>query len=80
MPIFVSHRSADVWAHPELFLLDKEGRPKVVAGCPPDAFNADGQLWGNALYDWDELQDQKFGWWLARLDCGEDVFVPGCRG
>ena len=53
IPIYVAADSADVWAEPELFQLDKDGKPKAVAGCPPDGFAADGQLWGNPLYDWD---------------------------
>lgn len=67
LPIFVSHRSADVWAHPQYFCLSAEKKPTVVAGCPPDAFNADGQLWGNALYDWSALEKDDFQWWIARL-------------
>lgn len=67
LPIFVSHRSADVWAHPQYFCLDTAGKPTVVAGCPPDAFNADGQLWGNALYNWTALEKDGFGWWIERL-------------
>ena len=67
LPIIVSHRSADVWAHPQFFCLDQSGKPTVVAGCPPDAFNADGQLWGNALYDWDALKRDGFSWWIERL-------------
>ena len=56
LPFFVSPDSADVWAHPELFLLDDEHRPRVVAGVPPDYFSADGQLWGNPVYDWPALR------------------------
>lgn len=67
LPIFVSHRSSDCWANPKQFLLDVHGRPKFVAGCPPDAFNKDGQLWGNALYDWDAVQKDGYKWWLERL-------------
>lgn len=67
LPIFVSHRSADCWANPKQFRLDAEGRPTVVAGCPPDAFNKDGQLWGNALYDWDAVAKERYRWWLERL-------------
>src|SRR5206468_1071348 len=67
VPIFVAHDSADVWAHPELFQLDEEGRPTVVAGVPPDYFSATGQLWGNPLYDWDRMKADRFAWWVARL-------------
>ena len=67
LPIYVAASSVDVWSHQELFQLDKTGRPTAVAGCPPDSFNPDGQLWGNALYDWSAMADQGFGWWRARL-------------
>ncbi len=67
MPIFVAADSADVWAHPELFQLDQQHRPKVVAGVPPDYFSATGQLWGNPLYDWPAHQQSGYAWWIARL-------------
>jgi 4-alpha-glucanotransferase len=67
LPIFVGSDSADVAAHPELFLLDKEGRPDVVAGCPPDFFSPLGQRWGNPHYDWDAARAEDFRWWRARL-------------
>ena len=67
LPIFVSPDSADVWANPELFLLDEKQRPRVVAGVPPDYFSADGQLWGNPLYDWDALRRTDYRWWIERL-------------
>jgi 4-alpha-glucanotransferase len=66
-PIFVAADSADVWAHPELFLLDKDRRPKVVAGVPPDYFSATGQLWGNPLYDWGRMRATGYAWWVARI-------------
>jgi 4-alpha-glucanotransferase len=66
-PIFVSADSADVWAHPDLFLLDKDRRPCVVAGVPPDYFSATGQLWGNPLYDWDKMKATGYAWWVSRL-------------
>ena len=66
-PIFVAHDSADVWAHPELFCLDKAGQPTVVAGVPPDYFSATGQRWGNPLYCWEAHRQQGYAWWLARL-------------
>ena len=53
IPIYVALDSADTWSNPELFQLDKDGIPVSVAGCPPDAFSATGQLWGNPLYDWE---------------------------
>ncbi|MEP7200314.1 MAG: 4-alpha-glucanotransferase, partial [Chloroflexota bacterium] len=67
IPIFVALDSADVWAHPDLFYLDKTGQPMVVAGVPPDYFSATGQLWGNPLYHWDVLAQRGFDWWIARV-------------
>ena len=67
-PIYVAMDSADVWAQPGLFQLDEKNVPTEVSGCPPDAFTADGQLWGNPLYDWDAMRDDGFGWWIRRID------------
>ncbi len=67
IPIFVAYDSADVWAHPELFFLDEDGRPLVVAGVPPDYFSATGQLWGNPLYRWDVLKARGYDWWIERF-------------
>lgn len=67
LPIYVAHDSAEVWANPEMFQLDKEGIPAVVAGVPPDYFSATGQLWGNPIYRWDALEADGFGWWLERF-------------
>jgi 4-alpha-glucanotransferase len=67
IPIFVSHDSADVWANPQLFALDRDLRPKFVAGVPPDYFSATGQLWGNPLYDWEALEKTGFAWWIDRF-------------
>jgi 4-alpha-glucanotransferase len=67
MPIFVAHDSADVWAHPEYFLLEDDGHPSVVAGVPPDYFSATGQRWGNPHYNWEAMNDGGFDWWRARL-------------
>jgi 4-alpha-glucanotransferase len=67
-PIFVAIDSADAWANPQLFRLDPQtGRPVVVAGVPPDYFSADGQLWGNPLYDWPAHAAENYAWWLNRL-------------
>ncbi len=67
-PIFVARDSADVWARPDLFLIDREsGAPVVVAGVPPDYFSADGQLWGNPLYDWPAHAAEGYTWWIERL-------------
>ena len=67
MPIYVAHDSMDVWAAPEQFLLDENYDPRVVAGCPPDGFSPDGQLWGNPIYNWELMEKQGFSWWLARI-------------
>lgn len=67
LPIYVSLDSVDVWAHPELFQLDENKIPKEVAGCPPDGFSADGQLWGNPLFDWDYMERNQFAWWVQRI-------------
>jgi 4-alpha-glucanotransferase len=67
IPIFVAYDSADVWSHPELFFLDKDGNPTVVAGVPPDTFSATGQLWGNPLYDWEVHKKENYAWWLTRV-------------
>ncbi|HVN56643.1 MAG TPA: 4-alpha-glucanotransferase [Anaerolineaceae bacterium] len=66
-PIFVAYDSADVWAHPELFYLDEDENPTVVAGVPPDYFSPTGQLWGNPLYRWDVHHDTGYAWWIERL-------------
>ena len=65
--IFVSYNSADVWTHPELFHLDDELEPYVVAGVPPDAFSDTGQRWGNPLYRWEVLKDRGYDWWIERM-------------
>jgi 4-alpha-glucanotransferase len=67
IPFFVALDSSDVWAHPELFLLDSERKPEFVAGVPPDYFSAEGQLWGAPLYDWEALRRTGYEWWLARI-------------
>lgn len=67
IPIYVAMDSADAWAHPELFQLDEENLPTAVAGCPPDGFAADGQLWGNPLYRWDYHRNTGYDWWITRL-------------
>lgn len=67
LPFYVDRNSVEVWSERELFELDASGEPRAVAGVPPDYFNADGQLWGNPLYDWDAMERTGFRWWLARL-------------
>ena len=67
IPIYVAFDSADTWANPKLFQLDKEGRPIGVAGCPPDCFSETGQLWGNPLYDWSYHKKTGYAWWMQRI-------------
>lgn len=68
IPIYVAFDSADVWAHPELFQLDKDNVPLAVAGCPPDGFSPTGQLWGNPLYRWDYHKNTGYRWWISRME------------
>ncbi|MBE0503674.1 MAG: 4-alpha-glucanotransferase [Desulfuromonadales bacterium] len=74
IPIFVAYDSAEVWSHRELFLLDRQGRPSVVAGVPPDYFSATGQLWGNPHYDWDLMATRGFAWWIERFRSMFELF------
>ena len=67
VPIYVPYDSVEVWSNPSVFLLDQELRPISVAGCPPDYFSEDGQLWGNPLYRWDVHKQQNFSWWVQRM-------------
>lgn len=67
LPIYVSGDSADVWANRDQFQMDDQGRPTEVAGCPPDGFSADGQLWGNPLFDWERMREDGYAWWLRRI-------------
>jgi len=67
LPIYVALDSADVWSRPSDFLLDEHFVPTVVAGCPPDDFATEGQLWGNPIYDWAKMEKDGFAWWLARF-------------
>ena len=68
IPIYCAPDSADAWAHRELFQYTKDGHPSKVAGVPPDAFSATGQLWGNPLYDWAAHKKTKYAWWCARME------------
>ena len=74
VPIYVPLDSADVWANPDLFQLDAERRPEVVAGCPPDAFTEDGQLWGNPIYDWQKMHNTGYAWWVKRLEAAAKMY------
>lgn len=67
IPIYAAFDSADAWAHPELFQFDENNLPSAVAGCPPDGFSADGQLWGNPLYRWDYQKATGYAWWMRRM-------------
>jgi 4-alpha-glucanotransferase len=67
IPIYVALDSSDAWANPELFQFDDNSRPIAVAGCPPDGFSADGQLWGNPLYRWEYHSSTNYQWWIKRL-------------
>jgi len=67
VPIYVPLDSVEVWKEPQMFQLDENLNPKVVAGCPPDAFTADGQLWGNPIYDWEKMKEDGYSWWIRRL-------------
>lgn len=68
LPFYVALDSADAWSHPEVFLMDSDFRPTVVAGCPPDAFSRTGQLWGNPIYDWKALKETDYSWWVKRME------------
>ena len=67
IPIYVAYDSADTWANPYLFQFNEKLEPTAVAGCPPDGFSADGQLWGNPLYKWPVHEQQNFNWWISRI-------------
>jgi len=74
MPIYVHQESADVWAHQSLFDLDEQGQPVTVTGVPPDYFSEEGQLWGNPQYNWEQMRQENFSWWLQRFDSAARQF------
>lgn len=74
LPIYVPYDSCDVWTQPEMFQLDAEGTPTAVAGCPPDCFSEDGQLWGNPLYDWERMREDGYHWWKKRIAAAARLF------
>ena len=74
IPIYVALDSADVWSEPKFFQLDEENMPVEVSGVPPDAFTADGQLWGNPLYDWDAMGADGYGWWIRRIAGAQKLY------
>ena len=74
IPLYVALDSSDVWANKRLFLLDQDGNPMEVAGCPPDAFSQDGQKWGNPLYDWKWMESDGFSWWKKRMEANTKLY------
>lgn len=74
IPIYCAYDSVEVWATPEYFYLDKEKKPIEVAGCPPDCFSEDGQLWGNPLYRWDYMAKEKYVWWIERIRAAFGIY------
>ena len=74
MPIYVSMDSSDIWANPEMFMLDSDRKPTKVAGCPPDDFSPTGQLWGNPLYDWAYMDKNNYKWWIKRVQYSAKLF------
>jgi 4-alpha-glucanotransferase len=85
IPIYVAHDSADVWSHPDIFCLDEEtGEAALMAGVPPDYFSETGQLWGNPVYNWEELKKQDYKWWIGRfaalLDYVDVIRIDHFRG
>ncbi len=74
IPIYVSLDSCDVWSNKQQYCLDKDGRPTLVAGVPPDYFSADGQLWGNPLYNWEEMKKDGYKWWHDRISHMSKMF------
>ena len=74
IPIYCAYDSVDVWCQPEYFYLDKNRKPVEVAGCPPDDFTADGQLWGNPVYRWDIIAKDKYRWWIERIRSAFEIY------
>ncbi|MBP3371121.1 MAG: 4-alpha-glucanotransferase [Clostridia bacterium] len=74
LPIYVPYDSADVWADPDMFLLDERCRPEVISGVPPDYFSEDGQLWGHPIYNWDAMWRDNYKWWRRRMAAQAELF------
>lgn len=74
IPIYVADDSADMWSNSNMFKVNEDNTPKVVAGCPPDAFAATGQLWGNPIYDWDAMEKDGYKWWISRIEQSFKVY------
>ncbi len=73
IPLYIAHDSADVWAHPEIFQMDVSLSPSAQAGVPPDYFSSTGQLWGNPVYNWDELKRSGYEWWIERIKINKEI-------
>ena len=74
MPIYVAFDSAEAWSKPELFMFNEDHEPEFVAGCPPDYFSEEGQLWGNPLYKWDYHKAEGYNWWIRRLEYALSIY------
>lgn len=74
IPLYVAYDSSDVWSQPNLFKVDENLKPIEVAGCPPDYFSKTGQLWGNPIYNWDEMKKDDYAWWINRLNDAECTY------
>lgn len=74
LPIYVSYDSSDVWANKEIFAIDENGTATGIAGVPPDAFSADGQLWGMPVFKWDVLKERNYDWWITRIKRNRELF------
>lgn len=74
MPLYVAYDSVEVWKYPQLFVLKENKEPKFVAGCPPDDFSVDGQLWGNPIYDWQYMKDNNYVWWNDRINKAFELY------
>ncbi len=74
MPFYVAYDSSDVWSHRDIFSLNKDGKPELIAGTPPDIFNDNGQLWGMPIFKWDVLKQHNYEWWIRRLKKNVELF------
>lgn len=74
IPIYVAEDSVDTWSNPQLFMLNEDRLPILVAGCPPDAFTEDGQLWGNPVYNWNAIEKENFKWWIERIKAADKIY------
>ncbi len=74
MPIYCAYDSVECWKNPELFEFDGSKRPKFVAGCPPDPYAAEGQLWGNPIYNWKGMEQNGYKWWIDRIAFATEIY------